>query len=129
MATRPATESARRNDASRRAQRRARGPASVEHQVPGQRVRISGCVDAATVADVRTGLHDAVDRGSGELVVEVSDFELGDATGLGALLGAHRRATRAGRTLVLADVPAALDRVLTFTRLGRVLTTRGTASA
>lgn len=61
--------------------------------------------------------------------MEVSDFELGDATGLGALLGAHRRATRAGRTLVLADVPAALDRVLTFTRLGRVLTTRGTASA
>jgi anti-sigma B factor antagonist len=100
----------------------------VQHPVPGQRVRIVGCVNASSVSEVRTGLHDAVDLGTGELLVELADLELGDATGLGALLGAHRRASRAGRTLVLTDVPATLQRILTYTRLRRVLAIREAAS-
>lgn len=115
--------------ASRRTFTQSSAPAWVEHPVPGQRVRIVGSVDAASVGGVRAGLHDAVDQGSGELIVELAGLELGDATGLGALLGAHRRANRAGRTMVLTDVPAALQRILGYTRLGRVLAIRDTVSA
>ncbi|HEV7207325.1 MAG TPA: STAS domain-containing protein [Mycobacteriales bacterium] len=96
----------------------------MEHPVPGQQVRIVGRVDAASVAEVRLALHEAVDHGIGELLVEVRGLELGDATGLGALLGAHRRATRRGRTVVLIGVPATMARLLAYTRLTRVLRSR-----
>ncbi len=99
------------------------------HPEPGQRMRISGRVDAAGVAEVRLALREAVDNGIGELLVEVPTLELGDATGLGALLGAHRRALRAGRRLVLIDPSPAVVRVLTMTRLARVLRTRVTAAS
>jgi anti-sigma B factor antagonist len=114
--------------ASRRTVNHAGAPACVEHPVPGQRIRIVGSIDAASVGGVRAGLHDAVDLGTGELIVELGGLELGDATGLGALLGAHRRANRAGRTMVLTDVPIALQRILAYTRLGRVLAIRDTVA-
>ncbi len=98
------------------------------HPVPGQRVRIAGRVDAASVAEVRLALHEAVDHGVGELLVEVRELELGDATGLGALLGAHRRATRRGRTVVLIGVPPTMARLLAYTRLTRVLRSRADAA-
>lgn len=100
----------------------------VEHPVPGQRVRLAGRVDAASVGQVRLELHEAVDHGIGELELDVGGLELGDATGLGALLGAHRRARRVGRTLVLTQVPASLHRLLALTRLLRVLQVRSAPS-
>jgi anti-anti-sigma factor len=99
-------------------------PVVVTHPVPGQQVEIVGTVDARSVAEVRAALLEAVDNGVGELVVNVGGLELGDATGLGALLGAHRRALRSGRSLVLDSVGPTLYRVLTYTRLIRVLATR-----
>lgn len=95
----------------------------IEHVDPGQRVRLSGRVDAHTVADVRTALREAIDHGHGALYVEAAGVEMGDTTGLGALLGAHRRSQRSSRSLVLVDVPQALDRLLAATRLDRVLRT------
>jgi anti-anti-sigma factor len=51
-----------------------------------------------------------------------------DATGLGVLVGAHRKAGRAGRTLVLRDVPPPVGRLLFLTRLDRVLRTSHSAA-
>jgi len=99
-------------------------PVQVTHPIPGQRVTITGLVDARSVAELRSALREAVEGGVGELVVDVEGLELGDATGLGALLGAHRRASRCGRSLVLESVPPTMLRVLTYTRLIRVLATR-----
>ncbi len=95
----------------------------IEHLDPGQRVRVSGRIDAHTVADVRIALREAIDHGDGPLYVDAAGVEMGDTTGLGALLGAHRRSLRSSRSLVLVDVPQALDRLLTATRLDRVLRT------
>ncbi|MHB8340748.1 MAG: STAS domain-containing protein [Mycobacteriales bacterium] len=97
-----------------------------EGAVVPQRISVSGRIDVASVADFRRMLHAAVDSGEGPLIVDVSGVELADATGLGLLLGAHRRALRAGRSLVLADPPAPLGRLLARTRLHRVLTLAGT---
>jgi anti-anti-sigma factor len=87
----------------------------------GQRITLSGRVDVTCVADLRSVLHAAIDDGVGELRVDVGGLELVDAAGLGVLLGAHRRAQRAGRSLVLVRVPDELSRLLFKTRLYRVL--------
>lgn len=87
----------------------------------GNLVILSGPLDVTTVPDVRGVLHDAVDRGSGDLVVDLAAVDLVDATGLGVLVGTHRRAQRAGRRLVLRAVPPRIMRVLTVTRLHRVI--------
>lgn len=96
----------------------------LDHADPGQRLRVAGRIDVHTVADVRTAVREAIDHGHGELLLDAAEAEIGDTTALGVLLGAHRRALRAGRTLVLLDVPAPMARLLTATRLHRVLRTR-----
>jgi len=88
---------------------------------PGALVALSGRLGATTVADVRAVLADAVERGVGDLVVDLRGVVLVDATGLGVLVGTHRRADRAGRRLVLQMIPDRIDRLLVATRLHRVL--------
>lgn len=88
---------------------------------PGAVLRLEGRLDVTTVADVRLALHDAVDHGEGDLVINLGGVELIDATGLGVLVGAHRRAERCGRRLVLHAVPPRVLRLLTVTKLSRIL--------
>lgn len=87
----------------------------------GRIVSMTGRLDVHAAADVRLALADAVASGEGDLVIDLASLETVDATGLGVLVGAHRRAGRAGRTLVLRDVPAPVGRILFLTRLDRVL--------
>jgi len=94
---------------------------TVLETVTGQEVVITGRLDVHTVADVRLLLHAAVDRGSGDLLLHLAEAEVHDATGLGVIVGAHHRARRAGRQLVLVDVSPRLDRLLRASRLHRVL--------
>jgi len=88
---------------------------------PGRLLRLLGRLDVAAAADTRIALAAAVDHGTGDVVVDLAALDGIDATGLGVLVGAHRRAGRAGRSLVLHDVPPAVARVLLLTRLDRVL--------
>ena len=69
-----------------------------------------------------------LDRGQGDLMVHLAGAEVHDATGLGVLVGAHHRARRAGRRLVLVDVSPRLDRLLRVSRLHRVLARHPAAS-
>jgi anti-anti-sigma factor len=93
----------------------------------GQVLRVRGRLDVRVTADLRVALADAVDAGTGALVLDLSALDGLDTTGLGVLVGTHRRARRAGRTLVLRDVPPAVARVLLLTRLDRVLHVTRTA--
>ncbi|MGI4895560.1 MAG: STAS domain-containing protein [Janthinobacterium lividum] len=99
--------------------------ATVVEEVVGHVLRVSGRLDVHSVPDVRSALHRAVDAGVGELVVLVDDIVVGDATGLGVFLGAHRRAQRSGRRLVLRGVPLPALRLLRVTRLHRVMEVEG----
>ena len=89
---------------------------------PGSVVSLAGRLSSPSVADVRDVLTDALEHGEGDLVVDLSGVELLDASGLGVLVGTHRRALREERRLVLRDVPERIDRLLAVTRLHRVLT-------
>lgn len=88
------------------------------------RLALSGRLDVHAAPDARLALAAAVDGGEGELVIDLGGLEAVDATGLGVLVSAHRRAQRVGRTLVLADVPEQVGRLLLVTRLDRILQTR-----
>jgi anti-anti-sigma factor len=87
----------------------------------GQLVLLSGRLDVSSVADVRLVLHAAVDDGTGDLFLDASAIEAIDASGLGVLVGAHRRAGRAGRRLVVVAGSAPVLRMLHLTKLDRVL--------
>ena len=89
---------------------------------PGCEIALAGRLDVRSVSDVRSALYAAIDAGTGDLVVDVSGVEAMDATGLGMLLGADRRAKLAGRRVVLHDAGPRLLRLLHATRLHRVLT-------
>jgi anti-anti-sigma factor len=87
----------------------------------GRLVVLTGRLDVSSVADVRLALHAAVDDGTGDLFLDASAVEAIDASGLGVLVGAHRRAGRAGRRLVVAAASIPVLRMLRLTRLDRVL--------
>jgi anti-anti-sigma factor len=89
---------------------------------PGCSLAITGRLGSATVGDVRAALAEAIEAGVDDLHVDLSGVELVDATGLGVLVGGQRRADRAGRRLVLRNVPERIDRLILATRLHRVLT-------
>ncbi len=85
-------------------------------------VVLSGRLDVSSAAEVRAALHEAIDLGSGDLHVDLAAVEVIDATGLGVLLGADRRAKQAGRRIVLRDAAPRVRAILRVTRLHRVLT-------
>lgn len=79
---------------------------------------VGGRLDVRSAADARTVLHSAVDDGVGDLVLDLSELDSWDATGLGVIMGAHRR-------LVLRGVPPQMQRLLVATRLHRILAIEG----
>lgn len=95
---------------------------TTQEATDGERVELAGRLDARGAAPARDALHAALATGSGRLVVDLSRVELLDATGLGVLVGAHRRARLDGRELVLSDAPPRVARLLSLTRLDRVIT-------
>lgn len=94
-----------------------------------QIVAVGQRLDVGTVAGVRPRLHEAVDNGQGVLIIDMSELEMIDATGLGVLVGTHRRATAAGRRVVLRAVPPRIMRILAVTRLIRVLSVESHSTA
>ncbi|CAN5328465.1 hypothetical protein BH24ACT10_BH24ACT10_08780 [soil metagenome] len=103
---------------------------ALQERAPGRLLHLVGRLDVSAATDARLALAAAVDAGQGDLVLDLTGLQAVDATGLGVLVGAHRRAVRQGRTLVLHDAPAPVARVLRLTRLDRVLRqTRSTAVA
>lgn len=93
----------------------------IRGNLKGQVVRLGSRLDAGTSAGVRDRLHEAVRTGDGDLIIDLSELEMIDATGLGVLVGTHRLALDVGRRVVLRAVPPRIMRVLAVTRLNRIL--------
>jgi anti-sigma B factor antagonist len=82
--------------------------------------RLGGSLDLATAPSLRAALIEAADEGKHDILVDLSHLEFLDSTGLGALIGAHRRALEhRGRVrLVVGD--GTIQRLLTITGLMKV---------
>jgi anti-anti-sigma factor len=87
----------------------------------GGRVVLVGRLDVRGAGAARDALNEALAGGEGRLLVDLSGVELLDATGLGVLVGAHRRARLQDRELVLCDARPRVARLLSLTRLDRVI--------
>jgi anti-sigma B factor antagonist len=82
--------------------------------------KLRGSLDLATSPTVRAALTDATEKGKRDLIVDLTRLEFLDSTGLGALIGAHRRATEHGGSLRLIVANGPIARLLNITGLIRV---------
>jgi anti-sigma B factor antagonist len=81
---------------------------------------LRGSLDLATAPTVRAALTGATDKGSKDIVVDLTGLEFLDSTGLGALIGAHRRAEERGGSLRLIVSDGPIARLLNITGLIRI---------
>ena len=79
--------------------------------------RLRGSLDLATSPSVRAALMESAGEGKHEIIVDLSQLEFLDSTGLGALIGAHRRALQHDGNLRLVIREGAISRLLTITGL------------
>jgi anti-anti-sigma factor len=102
-------------------------PIAVTETSEGQEVSITGRIDVRTVPDVRQALHEIVDTGTGEVLLDLSRAEIGDATALGMLVESYRRARRRARRISITAMTPRTARLLRGARLERALVRRGGA--
>ena len=88
----------------------------------GRELSLSGRLDSRSAHEARSILHAEVASGCGDLLVHIGELEIWDASGLGVIVGAHRKAQGLQRRFVLTDVPPRQLRLLRATRLHRMLT-------
>lgn len=79
--------------------------------------KLRGSLDLATAPTVRAALTDSTEKGNHDLIVDLTALEFLDSTGLGVLIGAHRRTAERGGSfrLIIGDGPIA--RLLNITGL------------
>jgi anti-sigma B factor antagonist len=78
---------------------------------------LRGDLDVATAPTLRGALIEASTAGKHELIVDLSDLGFLDSTGLGALIGAHRRAQENGGDVRLVARDGQILRLLRITGL------------
>lgn len=81
---------------------------------------LAGSLDIATAPTVRAALLEAAERGDHRIVVDLNGVEFLDSTGLGALIGAQRRAKEAGGEIRLAVPDGQILRLLRITGLLKI---------
>jgi anti-sigma B factor antagonist len=78
---------------------------------------LGGTLDLATSPTLRAALLEAANGKKHEIVVDLTQLEFLDSTGLGALIGAHKRATENGGAVRLVTHEGQILRLLRITGL------------
>jgi anti-sigma B factor antagonist len=78
---------------------------------------LGGSLDIATSPTLRAALMEAAERDKHEIVVDLTALEFLDSTGLGALIGAHKRASEHGGSVRLVTHEGQILRLLRITGL------------
>jgi len=79
--------------------------------------KLRGSLDLATAPTVRAALAEATEKGGHHLIVDLTQLEFLDSTGLGVLIGAHRRAAERGGSFRLVISEGPISRLLNITGL------------
>ena len=74
-------------------------------------VTIAGELDVSNTALLYSCLHEAMDAGVMELVVDIEHLTFMDSTGVSILAGAHRRLTAQGGSLTMLSPLPAIERL------------------
>ncbi len=78
-------------------------------------------IDAAVAVQFKDAMRTAVAEGTGPVVLDLSEVEFIDSSGLGAIV-ASMKAMPEGRVLELAGLLPAVDKVFRMTRMDRIFT-------
>lgn len=84
-------------------------------------VKLEGTCDLATAPDLRQALQPLVPPEVQDVIIDVSQLEFIDSTGLGVMLGAMRRLREGGGGLRIAGATGTVRRVLEITDLDKVI--------
>lgn len=84
----------------------------------------TGRLDAANSPDFRIALLEQIDKGHGQIVVDLGQVDFMDSSALGALIGAVKRMGAVG-TIALARPNPTVARLLTLTRMDKVFAITG----
>ena len=85
-------------------------------------ITAAGEIDLATVTSLRDAITRAMQQGARHLTVDLDEVTYLDSSGLGTLIGAHKRLVSSGGTLTIRCAQARVLRLLTITGVDRVLT-------
>ncbi len=91
-----------------------------EHNGDALIFRLKGSLDLATSPIVRAALLEATNEGKHEIIVDLTQVSFIDSTGLGALIGGHRRAMENHGSVSLVILEGPIERLLNITGLIRV---------
>ena len=84
-------------------------------------VRLSGSCDLATAPALRQTLHALTPPEVHDVLLDVTELDFIDSTGLGVVLGAMRRLREGGGSLAIAGASGIVRRVLEITDLDKVI--------
>jgi anti-anti-sigma factor len=84
-------------------------------------VVVAGRLDGRSVGQLRDELHRQLAHGHAEVLVDLADAEIGDATALALLVGTHHRARRGGQRVRVGAMSERTARLLRLAHLDRVL--------
>ncbi|MBC5798565.1 MAG: STAS domain-containing protein [Candidatus Eremiobacteraeota bacterium] len=90
---------------------------------------LRGSLDIATSPSLRAALMEAADNGHHQIIVDLSHLEFLDSTGLGALIGAHKRAGDSAGAVRLVAQEGQILRLLRITGLLKVFAVYPTLDA
>lgn len=74
---------------------------------------ITGELDLATAAKLRSGVRSAIEHTEGDLILDMRSVTYIDSSGLSVVLEARDLLERAGRTLIINDPSASVTTILT----------------
>jgi len=76
-------------------------------------------IDASVAIQFKDRFHDLTQNGTDDVILDLSQVDFHDSSGLGALVGA-RKLLGAGRVLELCGLTPTVDRVMVLTRMHTV---------
>jgi anti-sigma B factor antagonist len=85
-------------------------------------ISADGEIDLATVNTLRSAITKAMQSGARHLTLDLDKVSYIDSSGLGTLIGAHKRLASTGGTLTIRCSQPRVLRLLKITGLDRVLT-------
>jgi anti-sigma B factor antagonist len=92
-------------------------------------LEVGGEVDVYTAPRLRERLAELVDGGARNVVVDLARVDFLDSTGLGVLVGAHKRLRLAGGTFSLVCARESLLKVFRITALDQIIPLHDTVEA